>query len=82
MNTAEIKNSLHKLIVETNDVDVLTQMKEYFKQLKSKKVDWWDELSNNEKEAIDTGIKQADEGKLIPHKDARKRIDNFFQKNG
>ena len=79
--TAEIKNSLHELIVETNDIDVLTQMKAYFRQLTDKNIDWWDEVDNASKEAIETGIKQADEGKLISHKDARKRIDNFFKKN-
>lgn len=49
---------------------------------KSNSVDWWDELSEDNKKAIEKGIKQADEGKLISKEDARKRIDNFFQQNG
>jgi len=48
----------------------------------TKSVDWWDELSEDNKKAIEKGIKQADEGKLISNEDARKRIDNFFQQNG
>lgn len=48
----------------------------------TKSVDWWDELSEDNKKAVEKGIKQADEGKLISNKDARKRIDNFFQQNG
>lgn len=80
--TAEIKNSLHELIVETNDIDVLTKMKAYFRQLKAKNADWWDNIDDASKEAIETGIKQADEGNLTSHQDARKRIDNFLKKNG
>lgn len=49
---------------------------------KSKSVDWWDELSEENKASVERGIKQADEGKLISNEDARKRIDNFFQQNG
>lgn len=49
---------------------------------KSKSVDWWDELSEENKASIERGIKQADEGKLISNEDAKKRIDNFFEQNG
>ena len=48
----------------------------------TKSVDWWDELSEDNKKAIEKGIKQADEGKFTSNEDARKRIDNFFQQNG
>lgn len=82
MNTAELKNQLHKLIVETDDLDVLTKIQSYFRKLKTKNNDWWDELSNSAKKEIEEGIKQADNGDLIDHKDARKRIDNFFKKHG
>ncbi|OFY89383.1 MAG: hypothetical protein A3K10_16835 [Bacteroidetes bacterium RIFCSPLOWO2_12_FULL_31_6] len=48
----------------------------------TKSTDWWDELSDDNKKAIEKGIKQADEGKLVSNKDAKKRIDNFFRQNG
>lgn len=82
MNTAELKNHLHKLIVETDDLDILTKIQTYFKSLKTKNTDWWDELSDTVKKEIEEGIQQADKGDLIEHKDARKRIDNFFKKHG
>ena len=82
MNTAELKNHLHKLIVETDDLDVLTKIQSYFKRLKTKNTDWWDELSDTTKKEIEDGIQQADKGDLIEHKEARKRIDNFFKKHG
>lgn len=82
MNTAELKNQLHKLIVETDDLDVLTKIQSYFRKLKTKNSDWWDELSDSAKKEIEEGVQQADNGDLIDHKDARKRIDDFFKKHG
>jgi hypothetical protein len=82
MNTAELKNHLHKLIVETDDLDILTKIQTYFKSLKSKNTDWWDELSDSAKKEIEEGIQQAEKGDLINHEDARTRIDNFFKKHG
>jgi hypothetical protein len=82
MNTAELKNQLHKLIVETDDLDVLTKIQSYFGQLKSNNSDWWDELGDSAKKEIEEGVQQADNGDLIDHNDARKRIDNFFKKHG
>lgn len=81
MNTAELKNHLHKLIVDTNDIEVLTKIESYFSKLKTKDVDWWGELSENSKRDIEEGIEQADNGGLIDHKEARKSIDSFFKKH-
>ena len=36
------------------------------------KKDWWDEISEAEKQSIEKGIAQADAGKLNPHSKARK----------
>lgn len=33
--------------------------------------DWWNKLSETEKESIEKGIKDANEGKLNPHSKAR-----------
>lgn len=79
MNTAELKNHLHKLIMDTNDIEVLTKIESYFNKLKTKNNDWWDELSENSKRDIEKGIEQADNGELIDHKEARKIIKAFFE---
>jgi hypothetical protein len=39
-STAEIKNYLHKLIVETDDESILSKVQDYFTSLKSNNVDW------------------------------------------
>jgi hypothetical protein len=82
MNTSDIKNHLHELVVETNDLNILAKIEAYFKQLKSEKVDWWSELNTNQKDEIELGITQLNEGQGIAHKNVRANIDNLLQNNG
>lgn len=70
-NTAEIKNYLHKLIVETDDEGILSKVQAYFTTLQSKNIDWWDTISDQEKEAINTGLQQLENGEGIPHEDVK-----------
>ncbi len=74
MNTAELKNYLHKFIVETNDVKVLKQVKEYLLSLSAKKGDWYDDLSKEEKRAIDKGLNDLKKGNTHSSDDVRKSI--------
>lgn len=74
MNTAELKNFLHKFIVETNDDNVLTQAAEYFRNLRTKNTDWWDELSEESKQAIEIGLKDLKNGNTHSSNDVRKSI--------
>ena len=37
----------------------------------SEKANWWDDLSQQEKDSIEKGISDADAGKLKPHAKAR-----------
>ncbi|WP_445736494.1 hypothetical protein [Mariniflexile sp.] len=34
--------------------------------------DWWDKISDAEKESIELGLKDADNGNLKPHSEAKK----------
>ena len=38
---------------------------------KQNSVDWWNEISEAEKDSIDRGLADADLGKLKPHSEAR-----------
>ncbi|NOX46107.1 MAG: hypothetical protein GXO89_03920 [Chlorobi bacterium] len=78
-NTAELKNSLFEFIVNTNDVNILNQIQDYFTQLKPGHTDWWDELSQSQKESVDRGLMQLDKGERIPHEDVKKRIRQLIE---
>ena len=75
MSTAELKNYLVKQIIDIEDENLLEKVKSYVSSLrKEKSADWWDDLSQEEKDALDEGIAQADRGELIPHDEVMKEI--------
>ena len=78
MNTAELKSSLHQLVVETNDVTVLKQIQDYFKELTFKKSDWMDEVSDDTKRAINKGLNQLDNGEGIPNDEVDRQISELI----
>ncbi|MFN0036687.1 MAG: hypothetical protein ACKVUS_16595 [Saprospiraceae bacterium] len=72
MTISDLKVSLLKLVVETEDREVLEEMAAYFHALLNKG-DWWEEISEKEKEAIRTGLRQLDNGEGIPYESFRNR---------
>ena len=42
--------------------------------------DWWDELSEEDKADIDLGLKQADEGRFIPHAEVMAEVRAKYKK--
>jgi predicted transcriptional regulator len=78
MNTAEIKNYLHKLIVETDDESILTKVQAYFTTLKEKNIDWWDMISEQEENDIKEGLQQLENGEGIPHEEVKRKVDKLF----
>lgn len=45
---------------------------------KKESKDWWNLISENEKESIEQGLKEADSGKLNPHSNARKLYEKWL----
>lgn len=72
MSTAELKYNLVKLIESIND----SQMLQAIYTLLSNKgsVDFWDELSAEQKAAIEESISELDRGEGIPHEQVMKEI--------
>lgn len=73
---AEIKNDLHRLVVETEEQEVLLQIRFIFEQIKLKntETDWYDMLNTIQKKALETGLEQLAAGQRIPHAAVRKEI--------
>ena len=77
-STAEIKNYLHKLIVETDDESILSKVQAYFNTLKGENIDWWDTISDKEKDAVNIGMRQLENDEGIPHEEVRKKADKIL----
>lgn len=67
MNIEAEKITLTKLLLETQDVNILNEVKEILNK-DNKETDFWDELSPLEKEEIKQGLQELDSGKRISYK--------------
>lgn len=76
MSTAELKYSLFKAIDSINDGKVLKDIYSFI--TKKTDTDFWDELSQEEKDAIEEGIAQAERGELISHEEVMAEIKSRF----
>jgi predicted transcriptional regulator len=80
MSAAELKNDLIKVIINTEDINFLQKVKDFFKK-QQVDTDWWDEISDHEKEMIELGLKDIEEGRVVPHEQVRAEINKMLIEN-
>lgn len=74
MNTLELKNDLLRLLVETDDTQLLEKVRRYFKLLKHEPVSEA-VLEAQELAMVEVGLTQIENGQVMTHEEARKRIE-------
>ena len=79
MSVAEVKSLIHKLVVETDDINILHQVADFFNTIKVKNADWWDELSEQLKALIEKGKQELENGQGIPHDEVRQEINKILK---
>jgi hypothetical protein len=72
MNIQAEKLKLIEWLAGLNDQTIIERIK-LLRETQSTKADWWDELSIAEKEAIDQGLEDAQNGNVTSHEEVRKR---------
>lgn len=72
MNIQTKKLKLVQMIINTDKPSILKKVEEVFS--KEKSVDWWDEISEAERQSIEKGLAEADRGELIPHEEVMKEV--------
>ena len=72
MNIQTTKIELVKMILETDNPSILASIKNLFK--KSSTVDFWETLSQEQKDAILNGVSDIEDGKVVNY-------DNFMKKH-
>lgn len=68
-----LKQELYNMLNLTDDLEILKKVYGVFSENKPK-TDWWDELTENQKEMVRIGTEQADRGQVVAHSEVRKRI--------
>jgi hypothetical protein len=77
MNIHIEKLGLIEWITGLNDLAIIEKLKKI--QIENaQSSDWWDELSTNEKESIERGMKDIEEGRVIPHETVRKKYEKYL----
>jgi hypothetical protein len=71
MDIQTTKIDLIHWLTELQDTEVLRQIV----NIRSGK-DWWDDISEQERLAIDEGIAELDRGEGIPHEEVMKQVRN------
>jgi predicted transcriptional regulator len=69
MNIELEKSKLMKLLEETNDESIIASIKKLFS---TKKKDWWDELTEEQKEEINKGIEDFQNGRVYSYDEVMK----------
>lgn len=70
MNIELEKSKLMKLLEETNDESIIASMLKLFS---TKKKDFWDELTEEQKFEIEESDKQIDRGEFVLYEDLMKK---------
>lgn len=72
MKQETIKLELIEWLLKLNDIDVLNYLK-VVKDSKSNEKDWWNDLTEQQKLGIQRGLQDIDEGRVVTHKDVKKK---------
>ncbi|TAG99626.1 MAG: hypothetical protein EAZ16_14885 [Sphingobacteriales bacterium] len=78
MSVLELKNELHRLVVNTEDENILERVRVYFSSL-SDGSDWWETLSPNQKTVLETGLDQLDSGQKVNHHAVREKVNQLLK---
>ncbi|MBK0381364.1 hypothetical protein I5M32_00200 [Pedobacter sp. SD-b] len=69
------KIELAKMLLETEDVSLLNEIKNLFVK---RERDFWDELPKQVKDGIYRGLNQAKEGLVTPHEEVMKKHEKYL----
>ena len=72
MGQETIKLELIEWLAKLNDIDILNYLK-VVKDSRSENKDWWNDLTEEQKLGIQRGLLDIDEGRVVSHKDVRKK---------
>jgi len=75
LNIQSKKLELIQWLSTIEDLSVINKIIDLKKQ---ENKDWWNSISENEKQSIEIGFQDAESGKLNPHSKARKIYDKWL----
>lgn len=77
MDIQSEKLKLIEWLISLQDQTVIEKLK-FLRDNLSDTSDWWDTISEAEKESIDRGLKDIDSGRITPHSEVRKKYGKWL----
>ena len=77
MNAQSVKADIIQWITELDDQSILLELKK-IKEQSTKKIDWWDTISVEERQSIERGLEDSKNGRTIPHSEVRKKYEKWL----
>jgi len=74
----KIQNKKIELIQWLSTLNDESIIEKLMKFRENEKADWWVEISNEEKQSIEKGIKDSDSGDVKPHSEAKKLYEKWL----
>jgi predicted transcriptional regulator len=73
MDVIELRTDLHNMIDKISDDKILNAIKTLLSEKTSEEVDWWDKISDEERDEIKQGLTEAENGDVITHDEVMKK---------
>lgn len=70
MDIESEKLKIIKILEETNDLSIIKAVK---KLLTEAKKDWWDDLTEEQKEELELSVKEFERGEVVSYEDLMKK---------
>ncbi len=77
MNAQAVKADIIQWITGLDDQSILLELKK-IKEQSTKKIDWWDTISVEERQSIERGLEDSKNGRTIPHSEVRKKYEKWL----
>ena len=77
MNAQSVKADIIQWITGLDDQSILLELKKIMEQ-STKKIDWWDTLSIEERQSIERGLEDSKNGRTMPHSEVRKKYEKWL----
>ena len=75
-NVEKEKLEIIKWVTSLKDTTAIERLR--MLRTNPKKSDWWNEITSEEKAAIDKGLADIKAGRVIPHKEAKKLYEKWL----
>lgn len=78
MTAIEVKQDILNRITQIEDRNALEYLLSFIKKINFEEKDWWDTISQEERDGIDRGILDIEKGRVVSHQEIQKKYEKWL----